>query len=408
MAVSTVYDIPAATATLKELYDGQVVQNLTYKDNPFLAMVPKKEDFLGKSYPVPLQYGVSQGRSGTFTNAQANIAAPALAEFQLTRKKDYSIFQLDNETMLASASDIGAFAKGAKIVVDSGIRGLKLSMSTKIFRNGTGSVAAIGTISTGVITLTNAGDVVFFELNMTLQVSATDGAAPRAAKGYVIAVDRTAGTVTVASSGLGGVAATPGSWQAADFILQDGDSNAAMAGLQAWVPTVAPTATLFFGVDRSVDVVRLGGVRYDGSSQSIEEAQIDASMLVGREGGTPGVGVMSYASFGALEKGLGSKVNYVDYKGPANIAFRGIRVNGANSTIDIFPDRACPAITEFLLQLDTWMLATLGQAPRILEYEDGQVLFRVSNADAMEGRVGMYGNLGCNAPGWNATVKLSA
>lgn len=35
-------------AALKELYDGQVVENLVYTDNPFLAMVPKGSDFGGK------------------------------------------------------------------------------------------------------------------------------------------------------------------------------------------------------------------------------------------------------------------------------------------------------------------------------------------------------------------------
>lgn len=406
------YDIAAATAALKELYAGQVVQNLAYKDNPFLAMVPKRTDFAGKNYPLPIQFGVSQGRSATFANAQANITAAQLSEFLLTRKKDYSIAQLDNETMLASASDIGSFVKGAKVVVDSAIRSAKLSLASALFRSGTGSIGQVNAsgLSTGVITLMNAGDVVNFEVNMTLQCTngTTDGNTPRAAKGYVIAVDRSAGTVTVASSGLGGSAATPTGWAASEYILQDGDSNAKISGLQAWLPDTAPSNTAFYGVDRSVDTTRLGGVRYDGSSQSIEEAQIDASMLVGREGGTPNVGVMSYASFAALEKALGSKVQYSDYRGPADISFRGIRVNGANSVIDVFPDRSCPALHEFLLQLDTWFLCSLGPAPRILEYEDGALMLRVSNADAMELRVGFYGNLGSNAPGWSAAVKLSA
>jgi hypothetical protein len=407
-AVSTTYDIPAATAALKELYKGQTVQNLVYKDNPFLAMVPKMEDFVGKNYPIPIQFGVSQGRSATFSNAQANITAAQLQEFVLTRKKDYSIARLDNETMLASAQDIGSFVKGAKVVVDSAIRGSKLSLASALFRAGTGSVAQISSISTGVITLTNVGDVVHFEINMTLQSAATDGAAPRAAKGYVISLDRNLGTVTVASSGLGGVAATPGSWAANDFLLQDGDSNAKVSGLSAWCPQSAPSATLFYGVDRTQDILRLGGIRFDGSGYSIEEAQIQATQLAGREGANPTIGVMPFSSFAALQAALGSKVTYAEYKGPANIAFRGITVNGANGSIDVFPDRSCQAATEYLLQLDTWTLATLGPAPRILEYEDGALMMRSSTADEMEVRVGLYGNLGCNAPGWNVNVKLAA
>ena len=33
---------------------------------------------------------------------------------------------------------------------------------------------------------------------------------------------------------------------------------------------------------------------------------------------------------------------------------------------------------------------------------------RVGNADALEIRIGYYGNLICSAPGWNCTVSLSA
>jgi hypothetical protein len=117
---------------------------------------------------------------------------------------------------------------------------------------------------------------------------------------------------------------------------------------------------------------------------------------------------MPFSSFAALQAALGSKVTYAEYKGPANIAFRGITVNGANGSIDVFPDRSCQAATEYLLQLDTWTLATLGPAPRILEYEDGALMMRSSTADDMEVRVGIYGNLGCNAPGWNVNVKLAA
>jgi hypothetical protein len=41
-------NLTAMNAALKELYDGQVVENLVYADNPFLALVPKKTDFGGK------------------------------------------------------------------------------------------------------------------------------------------------------------------------------------------------------------------------------------------------------------------------------------------------------------------------------------------------------------------------
>ena len=76
-------------AALKELYTGDdYMKDLVYKKNPFLALCPKDESpsgFAGKYIPVPLIYGTPQGRSATFTNAQGNQTAPALASFFVYR-----------------------------------------------------------------------------------------------------------------------------------------------------------------------------------------------------------------------------------------------------------------------------------------------------------------------------------
>jgi hypothetical protein len=394
-------------AALKELYSGQVVENLVYSDNPFLAMVPKGSDFGGKYKPIPIQTGVSQGRSSTFSFAQANQTAPDLESFLITRSKDYSIATIDNETMLASKTDKMAFLDGAKLLIDSAIRSITNSLASSLFRSGTGSIGQISSISTGVIVLSNPADVVQFERNMVLQANATDGGTPRAALGYVIAVNRSLGTVTVSAS-LGGSAGTPSSWAPSDFLLVQGDNNAKLKGLSAWLPFVAPTTgDNFFGVDRSIDVTRLSGVSYDGSAQSIEEALIDHSSLIAREGGKPDVMITNFATYAALEKSLGSKVQYVDMK-QADIGFRGIMVNGANSMIKVFPDRNCPAQRGFLLSMNSWKLEALGDAPQILKYGDGLEMLRVSNADAGEVRVGYYAQLRTNAPGWNGQIKFSA
>ena len=401
--------LSAMNAALKELYDGQVVENLVYSDNPFLALVPKKTDFGGKYKPIPIITGVSQGRSASFTNAQGNQSAVQIQSFLLTRVADYSLATIDNQTMLASRTDKMSFLEGAKLVVDGAFRSLTNSLASSLFRSGTGSIGAIGSVTSGVITLSNANDVVQFEINQVLQANATDGGTPRAALGYVIAVNRSLGTVTVSATGLGGAAGSPAAWAAADFLLVQGDNNAKVSGLAAWLPNVAPAPgdPTFFGVDRSQDVTRLAGIRYDGSAQSIEESLIDSSSLLAREGGKPDVCITNFATYAALEKSLGSKVQYVDMKGPAEIAFRGIMVNGANSMIKVFPDRNCLAQKGFLLQMNSWCLNSLGEAPQILRYGDGLEMLRVSGADAGEVRIGYYANLSSNAPGYNANVTFS-
>lgn len=403
-------DMTAMNAALKELYDGQAVNNMVYEDNPFLALIKKNTDFGGKYKPIPIIIGASQGRSATFADARTYQTAADIRSFLLTRKSDYSIATIDNQTMLASKTDKMAFLEGAKTVIDAAFRSITLSLASALFRSGTGSIGKIATggITSGVITLDDPSSVTQFEVNMTLQCSATDGATPVAALGYVIAVNRAAGTLTVSDTP-GGTAATPSGWSANYFLLQKGDSNAKISGLLAWLPTTAPGgADNFYGVNRSADSVRLAGIRYDGSSQSIAEAYIDASSLVAREGGKTDIAVNSFAGYAALEKELGAKVQYVELKGPADIAFQGIRINGNKGPIRVFGDRNCPGGRGFLLQMNTWCLESLGEAPQILKYGDGLEMLRVSDADAGEVRVGYYANPSNNAPGWNANVTLAA
>lgn len=408
----TVLNMTAANAVLKELYTDQVLQMMVYKDNPAMALMPKNTDFGGKYKPIPIIIGTSQGNSNTFANAQANQTAANLQSFLLTSTSDYAIAQIDNRTMLSAKTDKMAFIQTAKVLVDGAIRAATNRAAFAIFGDGTGTIGAISTISSGVITLSQAGSVTQFEVNQTLKAGTTSGGTQHAAKGYVIAVNRGAGTVTVSTT-LGGTAATPTNWTNSDSLTTDGDLNAKMSGFQAWLPATAPTSgDSFYGVNRSTDVTRLGGIRYSGATtgETLEETIISASALVAREGGRPNKLITNFATYAALEKSLGSKVQYVTAEMVNNpvIAFRGIKVSGANTTIDVFPDRSCPALRGFLLQMDTWALEGLGDIPMILKYGDGLDMLRVYNADSSELRVGSYGNVSCNAPGWNAQITFTS
>jgi len=406
------FDLGAANAALKELYDDQKIMNLVYKNNPFLAMIPKMEEFGGKYMPIPLIVNTSQGRSATFSTAQANQTAATIESFALTRKSNYSIAQIDNQTMLASKTDKMAFINGATAVIDNAIKAITNSIAQQLFSDGTGSRGYIGNITgltPGVVTLKNASSVVNFEVNMVLRAIDPATGLDRGSSGWVIAVNRSTGVVTVSATNMGAAAGNPAGWNIGDSLIVQGDQDLAISGLAAWLPSVAPgSSDNFYGVNRSVDPTRLAGVRYDGSQQSIEEALIDASLLVAREGGSPDVAIMNFASYAALEKSLGAKAQYISFDGPAKIYYPGILINGAAGQIKVFPDRSCTAKTAYLLQMDTWKLYSLGPAPHIAKYADGLEMLRVYNSDAAELRVVSYANLGCNAPGFNGVCQLGA
>lgn len=413
---------------LKELYpDGTLPMDEIYKKNPLFALMPKDESpdgFAGKYFPMPLIYGAPQGRSADFATAQTNQTAVADVSFFVYRSSDYQVVTITNELIEATKGSAAAFVDAVTMSMETGTRNLVNDLALAMYGNGDGSRGSYTAISTGVITLTNKAMARNFEVGMTLVSFSISGStytqSTSAALGYVIAVGRSAGTITVSATS-GGSAGTPTNWSTSfpnigvqgdvAFGVLNTQTFKKIMGLAGWIPKTSPSGgESFWGVDRSVDPVRLAGCRFDGSSESIEEALIDAASDVAAEGGEPEMCFMSFASYSALEKSIGSKVQYVDVKhDEADIAFAALRVQAPYGVIAVVPDRNCPANTGYLLQMDTWKLRSLNKAPHILTYGmEGLEGLRVGNADAMEVRIGFYGNIGCKAPAWNSVVTLSS
>lgn len=399
-------DLTSFDAALKAHYTQDRVENMVYEDNPTFAIMPKMEDFGGRNLPVPAIWGNPQNRSATFASGQNGTTNTNVSAFTLTRVKNYSFAYVDNETLEASKGDANAFLEAATTEIDGAINSISRDAAIDMFRSGWGDRGIIGTISSNVITLATADDVTNFEVGMQLVFSASQaGAVLRSGTAVAVtAVDRNAGTVTIAS--------TPGGVVAADYIFCAGDrQNSAtpvalkMSGLEAWVPQTAPGATPFFGVDRSKDVTRLGGQRLAGAGVPLEEILIEGAALVGREGGKLDHYVMNYAKYSALEKSLGSKVQYVDLQVNASIAFRGMVVNGPRGPVKILADQNCPSTRIFGLQLNMWKLYSLGKAPRVID-TDGLQMLRQPTADGVECRYGYYAQIGCRAPGYNVNIAV--
>jgi len=398
-------DLTSFAPALKAYYTKDKVENMVYKNNPFLAMLPKMEKFYGKNLPIPIIYGNPTGRSATFATAQANKNNSLLKDFVLTRNHDYSLASIDNETLEASQNDAGAFMEAATVEIDGAIQSATRSFATAVFRDGSGSIGRINATVTGTsLTLATTVDIVNFEVGMKLQFSTAATVASLVDSGEAVTVssiDRSAGSMVVTPSltTIAGLAVN-------DFINVQGDLESKVKGLDAWIPA-SVTSTPFFGVDRTADSTRLGGSRYDGSAQPIEEALSDALALIEREGGSPDYCFMNYSNFSNLKKALGSKVQYVDIPGPASVGFKGVMIDGNKNQLKVLADQNCPSAVAYMLQMDVWKCYSLGMAPKILD-SDGLKMLREGTADSVEVRVGYYAQLGCRAPGWNGRVTLAS
>lgn len=411
---------------LKELYDEQKVQWLTYKDNPFLAMIKKEEKFPGKYYPVPVVYGLTQGSSATFATAYANQSSPLVAEFLVTRVADFSLATIDGQLLAAAQSDPGAFIDGAELMIDAAFQNETNRIASAMFRNGAGTIGQIASVSnisgnSYLVTLANPDDAVQFEANQVIiAVQNVDGSGSAPTDTAVItAVNRNLGTLTVTSA-----TNIASDWPANYWLAVQGDlptssnnnfqpsgstttnSLLKIAGLAAWLPLSGPgVSDTFFGVNRNLDVQRLAGVTFNGSALSLEEALLQGTGRIALNGGRVDTGICSYSTYTALITSLGSKVIYLDHK-VGEIGFRGVQVNGANTVMSVFPDRNCPDGVIYALEMDSWCLRSQNPAPHILKYMDEIEILRVPGLDAAELRVGMYANMYTNKPGHNGVIQV--
>jgi hypothetical protein len=383
------------------------MQDLSYSDRPFFALITKTGGMGGQGVKIPLSIGTSAGYAPTVAQAQAILASQTLEAFLVTPVVLLSVARISGLTLEASLTSKEAFAKGAKLVIDSAIKKLSNSVSSALFRDGSGTIGVIGSAASGVITLADPASVVQFEVNQALQ--AVVGSTLQAATAFVVAVNRNLGEISISTALGGAVGTVTGFTAAATKLIGYGTLNLVHKGLDAWLTNVS-LATPFFGVDRSIDSERLAGILYDGSALSVKDALVNAINRVAREGGTPDYVICNYETYTQLSQDLNSNVIYTSLEGDGKVSFSGFKFNGPKGPVTVLADRDCPANTAYLLQMDTWLLLHVNSGePIFIDDNNGKGMWRtVESYDGYEIRVKTYSQLACTAPGWNCKVTTSA
>lgn len=417
MAVTT----SAIAYALKQVYSPREVQNAVYKDNPAFALLRKEGGFTGSAHIHAIRYRDSLARSVAFATAQGRAAANGASaspggdqgftkgkQFVVTRQKEYQIYTLEQEAILAGRDDKGSLIRTLSTEVDSALNNMNRTMGVAIYGDGSGSLGQLTNVSGTTFTVGEA--IVNIEVGMELVVStgSTKTAILRnSGTGcYVATVNRSAGTFTVNANT--DTAAT------GDWLFIKGDRQVAaitanteylkVAGFDAWNPYTAPTSLSFFGVDRTEDLTRLSGHRLDISTMQPEEGYITALAALAREGASPSHIFTSFTDEKNLKLALGSRVD-AEYTAVGDIGFESIRVRGPKGPVKLYADVNAPVGYARLLQLDTWALKHLGDLINVADM-DGATLHREYQADRFEGRMSFYGNVVCYNPSANMVAAL--
>lgn len=409
---------------LKELYPSGLPTQLYYNDFVLYAMLAKKGNLGGKLTPIPMEVNAGFGRSKTFATAVANKKADSYSAWQIQSSNDYAYGEITRKAMKEASNDRQAFVRSVTQLINKRIYSLTQSIAVDLYRGGAATgyatIASISAANPAVVTLQNAADIANFERSMTVEVRSAAGTL-RSLDGSnssaeITAIDREAGTFTLGnidnSGGGATVLAGDSIWVAGDYAVQSGSSSTAVSdvpfmGLQSWLPSSVATNDNFFGVNRSVDRVRLAGIYKDKSSGTIEEALVETGRLVKRESGkAPKLVLMNDDKAAQLVLELGSKVERVE-RAAGEFSFQTMKVNLNGGVAEILTDRNCPVNEAFLINPDCWAIHHApGELIELVD-EDGNILSRTSG-DAYEIRAAAYHQLVCTAPVENARVLLPA
>lgn len=410
-------------AFLKDYYTKDKIDDLTKKDRPFFGMVQREEDLGGDQYVHPFIFQNPQGFGATLAKAQQG-SSQGSGNGNLQGRKwkvaygDYSAsVSIGDKVIKASRSNVGAFLRDQETEINGLYNGFGDTFSTYLYSNGGQSVGQFSNITTGVITLTNADDVVNFEVGQILVVSVNDGSDPShilvagSAQGFVVNVDRNAGTLTVSATS-GGAAGTPTNWAANQFMFRDGDFGGSGAtrillGLGAWIPSAAPTTTTFENINRTIDSARMSGIRLTAAEIASVTLEQRLKRLVTRMRGRnfgpgPDAVFLNPEKWQNVADSLESR-GYREIGAEAEFGYENITFKAGGKTVKLYADPFCPIGTAFALKMDTVKLGGLSKIPEVVN-GDGLEMLRAVSTNDYEYRLVAYPAFVVAAPGFCGRV----
>ena len=415
-----VLDLTAFDPMVKQHYSPFEVARMAMQKNKAIGMLAKSQKKLvgGREWVQPIMTALPGGGSSSFavavTNSNNNVSA--YKNFNVTRKAHYRLAKVDNQAIEATATgDEDAF-ESAFDEFDNCLEAEGNYINFRFFRTTHGEVGqldGLSNVATPTLVFADQSAMWGVRAGEVLQASATLGSALRAGSITILSVSRLTSTIVLTGNATAGIAAIVNT----DFLYLNGDGSnggtgLAASGLADWVPDTAPTATLFYNVDRTTESDYLGGIRINGTDgRSIANLLVDATAAVDNIGGDPDTVWMNPTTFGTLAKQLEGKwviTSAVGYDGKklANIGFSGFKVNLNGRDLTIYTDRCCQVKRIYVLTWSTFCMFSAGPAPNFLQKRAGSIIKVSEGNDGYEARIGEYYNFSCKAPGYNCVILL--
>lgn len=392
----------SGAAFLKKFYSPDVVINtISKKESRLLNLVKHHTDGAGKSYSLLTVVGDNPSGSASFAEAQerGQNAQSSGYQFEVDWYDDYQAPSVSKGQIARTRNNKGGWIPVLRHEIDSTLRYSAHRRSVALYTTGFGELATMtnAAAASPTITLgnprTGAVDrsVAFrFVKGMKLVFSASISAnALRAGQSNVVAkVNYSAGTIDMDANtnAISGLAQN-------DIIFTKGDRQDSVtparlrpAGLPAWIPTTAPTSTLFYGVDRTENSFLYGWI-VDGTTtgKSLSQCLVEAANLCSTVGNADRlVAVMSVDKFIEFSAAQEDK-QYTMITGRGGTGYKALLVYADGIELPVISDKYCLNSEAYVMDPKALDHPSMGQAPH-MDDEDGNAVLRQSSDAGIEAR----------------------
>lgn len=383
------------TTALRETYQGGSTDDLLAKKHPLTGLIKRERDFADSKMRVPVVYAGYSGVATNMADAITNASSAKTTAFEVTLAE---VFQVANvEGRLIEQAALGNGAKFLKQIV-KGIDGSMATVGNTIakrnYRNTGGSIGTVGSGTASPITMAYPEQADCLEVGMTLLFNDGENATtPRSTTVVITDIDHNTGVITFSG--------TATALAVGDFVFIDSFEGAASAGLEGWCPASAPSATTYFGVDRTSNSM-LGGTRIDcstfGSEEVFATVRARASFLPVQ----PDAWFINPYDLASLEVSVASAKTVRMESESYNFGYDALSVYGDK----LIPDPDCQRGVLWGVPFEHFVMFSVGDAPKLLN-ADGNDILRSATADSYQCRVGARYNTYCDAPGLIVRAALS-
>lgn len=374
--------LTSADSALKTYYLDAVAEQLNVS-NPFLAKIKQStDDVWGKEVKKLAVFGLNGGiGAGTEDGDLPASAGNNYSEMVTSLKNLYGTIEISDKAVRASATSAGAFVNLLNAEMEGLIRSGNFNFGRMLFGDGSGKLATITEVSSGVLTVDSVKNL---EEGMTVDVRTPVGVILSGASGKrIVKIDRAQKAISLE----GVTSATQGLVKNMIITVQ-GSYNNEITGLKA----IFDTSKDIYGLTRA-DNSWLNPYINSAVGELTEDViQTAIDEIEERGGGSIDMILCSRDVRRKIQKILSAGKRFVDTAELAG-GYKTITYNG----IPVVADRFCPDGTMYLLNTADFTLHQLCDW-QWLTGEDGRVLKQVAGKPVYTATLVKYADLICARP----------